>query len=249
MTAWMKVEHVTPEKPEIFEIAEIMELDPENVFAKVFRVWVWFDQHSEDGSAPETLRASLERKLGAPGFLAAMERVQWLETFSRRRRKFLRIPNFDRHVGQSAKKRALTAVRNAKFRNTKDGELTPGTSLERHLEKDKSKSKSKNKNKRGAAKPWLECPEWIHGYIWAEFIQHRKEIGASLTKTATAALIKKLDKYRQKGVSPNAAIQISIANQWRGVFPEKLLVGNAGPGSVTKKTEGVEHHDDPGLKI
>lgn len=129
---WLKVEHATPDKPEIFQIAEELGLDPENVFAKIVRVWIWFDVHSEDGTAPVTLRALLDRKAGVTGFSVAMENAGWLEEIDVSGRPMLFLPNFDRHVGKSAKKRALTARRvlnhkkgNAKSNAASVNEVTP----------------------------------------------------------------------------------------------------------------------------
>lgn len=67
-----------------------------------------------------------------------------------------------------------------------------------------------------------ELPEWIDRSLWAEFEQHRREIRAKLTPTATARLIANLDKHRALGADPNEALRQSIENQWRGVFPERL---------------------------
>ena len=77
---------------------------------------------------------------------------------------------------------------------------------------------SVNSNKQGEG-----VPPWIEPELWLEFKQHRKEIRAPLKPTATARLIANLDKYRALGVDPNEALRQSIENQWRGVFPERLL--------------------------
>lgn len=111
---WMKMEVATPDKPEVFEIAGILNLDPEVVFTKLFRVWSWFDQHSENGNAPVTLRALLDSRANVTGFCAAMEKVGWLKIDG----QFITLPNFERHVGESAKKRALTSRRAAKHRKS-----------------------------------------------------------------------------------------------------------------------------------
>ena len=81
----------------------------------------------------------------------------------------------------------------------------------------------------------VELPEWLDTEIWRDFQQHRKEIHAKLTPTATQRMFKHLEKYLALGVNPNEAIEFSIRNQWRGVFPEKLLENkNNGNGSNGK---------------
>ena len=117
---WIKVEIATPDKPEVFEIAQSLNIDPEAVFTKLFRVWSWFDQHSENGNAPLTLRALLDSRAGVPGFADAMEKVGWLRVDG----NVLSLPNFDRHVGKSAKKRALTARRVAAHKKQVTPEVT-----------------------------------------------------------------------------------------------------------------------------
>jgi hypothetical protein len=58
--------------------------------------------------------------------------------------------------------------------------------------------------------------------IWAEFAQHRREIKALLTPTATRRLFKTLETM---GVEMAiAALEQSIEHGWRGVFEPKSLV-------------------------
>ena len=133
---WFKLEHATVDKPEIFQIAEALNIDPETVLTKIVRVWIWFDQHSIDGTAPVTLSALLNRAAGVTGFTKAMEDVGWLEKIKIKGKDFLFLPNFERHVGESAKKRALTARRvakskrkNAKSNDENVTKVTPPTLL------------------------------------------------------------------------------------------------------------------------
>lgn len=48
-SSWIKVEVITPDKPEIFQIAEILGIDPDAVLGKLVRIWVWADQQTIDG--------------------------------------------------------------------------------------------------------------------------------------------------------------------------------------------------------
>ena len=40
---WIKIEKSTPDKPEIFEMAEILGVDPDAILGKLIRVWAWMD--------------------------------------------------------------------------------------------------------------------------------------------------------------------------------------------------------------
>lgn len=48
-SSWIKVEVITPDKPEIFQIAEILNIDPDAVLGKLVRIWAWADQQTIDG--------------------------------------------------------------------------------------------------------------------------------------------------------------------------------------------------------
>lgn len=158
---WLKVEHATLDKPEIFQMAEELNMDSELVFAKLVRVWIWFDQHSTDGNAPVTLRALLDRKAGVTDFAKAMQEVGWLEEIEVDGKKMLHLPNFDRHVGQSAKKRALTSRRQSKFKEKKHNsnskgnadsviKVTPDAS-EKALPREEKRREDINTNNRGGS--------------------------------------------------------------------------------------------------
>jgi hypothetical protein len=109
---WIKFEKATLDKPEVFEMAGLLGIDPDAVIGKLLRVWDWFDDQSKDGCAPVTLAAQLNRNTGCADFTQAMIEVGWLEVSNNR----LTIPNFDRHNGETSKARALSAKRMAKSR-------------------------------------------------------------------------------------------------------------------------------------
>lgn len=113
MSEWIKFDKATPDKPEVHEIAAALALDPDAVVGKALRVWSWFDTHTEDGNAPVTVCALLDRLTGVTGFVAAMQNAGWIHEAG----GFLCLPHFDRHLGKTAKTRALTAQRVAKSRN------------------------------------------------------------------------------------------------------------------------------------
>jgi len=109
---WLKFEKATMDKPEVFEMAGILGIDPDAVVGKLLRVWSWFDEQSRDGHASVTVRTLLERRAGVPDFVSAMLTVGWLTESNGR----LILPNYDRHNGASAKSRALATLRKQKSR-------------------------------------------------------------------------------------------------------------------------------------
>ena len=48
---WIKVECVTPDKPEVFQIAEDLGIDPEHAFGCLVIIWIWADLQTVDGNA------------------------------------------------------------------------------------------------------------------------------------------------------------------------------------------------------
>jgi hypothetical protein len=110
---WIKFETTTLDKPEVFEMAAELAIDPDAVVGKCLRVWSWFDSHSRDGNAPVTVLALLNRITGVANFTDAMEKVGWLVIDG----ATVSLPKFDRHNGKTAKERALGKNRTKKSRN------------------------------------------------------------------------------------------------------------------------------------
>ncbi len=111
---WIKVEKGTPDKPEVLQMAADLNIeDPDTITGKLVRVWSWFDSNSENGHAPSVTNVLLDRLTGVKGFCDSMILVGWLEKTD----DGVLIPNYDRHLGQSAKKRGLDAERKRKSRD------------------------------------------------------------------------------------------------------------------------------------
>lgn len=116
------MEKSTRDKPEVWAIAEVLDIDPDAVLGKLFRVWCWFDEQSRDGHAPSVTKKLLDRDVGVTGFCDAMCKVGWLIEKGGQ----IEVPNFGRHNGKSAKKRALANDRkkNQRSREERDKSVT-----------------------------------------------------------------------------------------------------------------------------
>lgn len=157
--AWLKVQVHTPDKPEIYDIADQLGIDPDAVFGKCFRVWVWFDAHTTNGK-PNGVGVSytlLDRLANVSGFAKAMHAAGWLESDG----DVFWMPNFDYHNGESAKTRAMTANRvkkhSEKTNANTNGELTVDAlpREEKRREDIKSTSTNVDEGKPSACPP---CP-------------------------------------------------------------------------------------------
>lgn len=101
---WIKVEVTTPDKPEVVAMQTRLGLkDHDTVVGKLVRLWAWADANSVDGQAVKITRAWIDGYVRLKGFAAALEAEDWLSGPD----GAITFPNFERHNGDSAKKRAV----------------------------------------------------------------------------------------------------------------------------------------------
>jgi DNA replication protein DnaT len=110
--SWIKVETTTPDKAEICQIARLCKCSRAEAFLAFFRFYVWLDSHSENGHVEFLEPEDVDTHSGLTGFGRAIESVKWI-AFSD---GFAVVTNFDKHNGQSSKRRALEARRKANTR-------------------------------------------------------------------------------------------------------------------------------------
>ena len=121
---WLKIEKATSGKPEVRKIASELGITRQEVFGRIFDVWCYFDSNSTDGNVPHCERTVIDDIAGLPGFALAMVSVGWLTE----RRGLLSLPNFDRHNGESSKRRSLQSLRMARLRTRRDATNVTGSS-------------------------------------------------------------------------------------------------------------------------
>lgn len=98
--------------------------------------------------------------------------------------------------------------------NTKSNSTTEG-------ERAAAKASSTASRKASKFDPLTACPVNVTQSVWADWCQHRREIGKRLTKTTCDRQAKTLAGHH----APDAVINQSISNGWTGLFPEKVLPG------------------------
>jgi len=124
--AWIKIEDTTPDKPEVWAMAEQLGIDADAVVGKLVRIWIWADQQTVNGNARSVTKALLDRCAGVEGFADAMMEAGWLVATP----AGVSFVNFDRHNGETAKKRAQTARRVQRHRA--QGDTPAGDAAERN---------------------------------------------------------------------------------------------------------------------
>lgn len=116
---WLKVEKVTPDKPEIIILARKLQISQGEAFLNWFRVYSWADGITSDGRVPFLSLEDGDRlSRSCPGTCAALasKEIGWLATKTVRGVDGIEFKNWDRHNGESAKKRANAAEKKRKQR-------------------------------------------------------------------------------------------------------------------------------------
>jgi hypothetical protein len=113
MARWIKVETHTPEKAEIRHIARQCGCTKAEAFLAFFRVFVWLDEQTDDGHVEFFTPADADEIAGLKGFGEALQEVRWI-LFGPTGAV---VSNWDRHNGQSAKRRCLDAERKRAVRS------------------------------------------------------------------------------------------------------------------------------------
>ena len=113
MAKWIKIETHTPDKTERRHIARLCGCTKADAFLAFFRVFVWLDEQTEDGHVDFFTIADADDIGGLAGLGNALEAVRWI-SFSA---SGAVVSNWDRHNGQSAKKRCVDAERARRSRS------------------------------------------------------------------------------------------------------------------------------------
>ena len=107
MAKWIKIETHTPDKTEIRHIARLCRCTKAEAFLAFFRVFVWLDEETDDGQVEFFTPCDADDIGGLRGLGAALQEVGWIRFGP----AGAAVAHWDRHNGQSAKRRCLDAER------------------------------------------------------------------------------------------------------------------------------------------
>ena len=222
---WLKMESNTPDKPEVFEIATQLKITPAEAFGRLFLVWRFFDQHTEDGNATNVSGAYLDHVAGVSGFFEAMKNVGWIDGEDSYGYG-LKLPNFDRHNGKTAKSRALTAKRVATHKKRSGNDELTQSALPRE-EKRREEVKTKPKEE------VVVLPDWLPTENWKAWLEVRRGLDCRNTNRALKLALVELERLRSLGHDPARVLDQSTLKSWKSVYPLKpeLVAVNAEPKS------------------
>ena len=249
---WIKFEANTPEKQEVFTITVAMGWDdPDLTVGKLLKVWRWFDQQTVDGNAPRVTAALMDRIIGVTGFAQAMCDVGWLIADEHG----ITLPNFERHNGQTAKNRALTAKRVAKHKGNAKGNEAGNAAIVTPALPKEEKRREEKKEPRSKTTPSPAAPTFDPGaelaslavspQIAADWLALRKTKRATVTPTALKNIIAEVEKA---GMSLPAALALCCGRGWAGfnadwLTPRSATPPRASPGYQTANDKAKDWAD------
>ena len=137
---WIKVETCTPGKAEIIRLARLLSMKHDEALGVVIRFWVWADSNTVDGVVDGVAPTDVDAVLSCPGLCRGLEAVGWLVIDKEKER--ISIPKFERHNGESAKKRALNTERQSRWRNAHVDAVVDGGALPEKRREEKKETKS-----------------------------------------------------------------------------------------------------------
>ena len=135
---WIKMRGNLWDDPRVAKIVDMTDSSEAAVIGALYWLWATADQHTEDGIMPGLTLRSIDRKTGVKGFAEALCAIDWLVDHP----EGVRIVDFEKHNGSSAKKRCQTAKRVANFASAnatkpKDSEVTNAPSVSSALARER----------------------------------------------------------------------------------------------------------------
>lgn len=136
---WIKVEMATPNKPEVLKASRMLGITKDDTFGKMMRFWLWLDSICVDGHVDGVVSTDVDAVVGIDGFASALKSVGWLDFDDISEN--LTVPNFERHNGETAKKRVLKNRRQQKWRNKENDQVDTEASTREEKKRNKEKVK------------------------------------------------------------------------------------------------------------
>lgn len=253
---WIKFEVTTSDKMEVGLIADILGIDPDAVVGKLLRIWAWFDENTIDGNASVTqkalqerykcnassvAKALLDRRVGVVGFCDAMIQVGWMVELD----GTISLPNFDRHNGESAKKRAEGGKRVEKHRNGRNAKSV--TDVTQKALPDKIREDKKEHTHIGSdlLDKNVFCPDWLQVAFCRWLAYQFSRSGRNLDHVSQETMIFNLTKRGEADAIQD--IDFSIAKQANSILDhkfdfQKARAGQIKPDKPEKKAPEVPSH-------
>tara|TARA_R100000808_G_scaffold20219_2_gene43806 strand:+ start:7863 stop:8579 length:717 start_codon:yes stop_codon:yes gene_type:complete len=222
---WIKMRVNLTSDPSVIGVASILDLSEYEVVGLLHSLWSWADQHTDDGSARGVNSSWVDRYLGVKGFAEAMSKHGWLYFDD----DGIHFPNFERHNGSPAKKRAQGAARQKRHRQK--AQVSKPTNVP-------SKVRTLVEVTKKEFPHLLEDP--VRKEALALWVKHRQGLPASgYSEVGARTFLKKVegmpvDRFK-------AAVENSVANNYQGLFEPN---GGKNAGKRKSAQESSESRGD-----
>lgn len=215
---WIKIEHGLPTKPEVMALADLLGVRDDEAVGLLVRFWCWVDSNlsPECPLVPGTF-VRLDRIVGRDGFATALQSVGWLSVENGE----VAIPNYDHHLSQSAKRRAVEAKKKRTQRkkmsrccpDAKGTKTGPEKRREENIKPPKSPKGDSGFDAMEAALPF-DSPAFLQA--WGEWVTYRKQIRKKLAPLSVSKQLKFLAALGE--CRAIETIEHAITKGWTGLF-------------------------------
>lgn len=129
---WIKMRCDLRTHPKIVRVSSALKADRLRTLGALHATWSVFDAHSIDGILPGYTFETMDDEIGWRGFCKALAApgVEWIEQTP----EGLKMPRFEAHNGESAKRRAEDAERKRSQRTADRSRTEPGQSRDQRRE-------------------------------------------------------------------------------------------------------------------
>ena len=179
--------------PAVITIADILEKSEAEVVGLLHQLWSWADSQLANGDARGVTLAFVDRHVGVTGFGQAMCKAGWLTSDP----AGISFPNWEIWMSKNAKRRLLTAKRNAKLRSKgqrheRDGHsVTEASPTGQDRTGQKKERKTRKKKPRRFTKPTIDeiksyCESRKNKIVAGSFFDFYESKGWKVGKTPMA---------------------------------------------------------------
>lgn len=112
---WIKIRSDIDKCYEVVRLSQTMQVSRMEAVGMCVTFWAWVDHATDDGHLPDCTPDIVDAAVGVVGLASGLMSVGWLVQND----GDMLIPNFSRHMGASAKKRALHTWRQERYRAKK----------------------------------------------------------------------------------------------------------------------------------
>lgn len=197
---WMPMRLDLCEDPAVMAIADALNMREEFVVGCLHRIWSWASRQCHTGIVTNITLASLARVTNLPDFVTAMKDAGWIEEDVEQKEDgtivtFVRFPNWDRWMSNSAKKRLNDTERQRNSRKSSAKTSLPNVTSVSHSERDKVVTKEEKRTEEKKKKSSRKNFEYSESFLrWFE-IYPRSEGKLNASKAFEHA-IEKISKER-----------------------------------------------------